>query len=411
MNGIPASCELVGADVGRIASNAGERLAASRVAAAPARLEGPMQPVGDKLAPLPARGVSRGKGRGGRARPARYLDTVKQDRSIKYKPKQHLRKWFKTQLRAALWLALGKCGRDWEAERLYACGSFFQKFDHAVDGEKCGGYILHPCGCNHPLCPDCSEVRSKPLQNRIFAKTRNRQRVYKFLTLTVVNVPNINRAYVDWLIGCFARLRAEGEWEKWISGGTYSIETTYNHARGDWHVHIHAIIESERAHGTRAKQLPSGWIFTMRRAWHRITGGSHVLNLKSVNRKAVKELVKYQAKISDFVFSPELVDEYLTAFRNVRRVQSFGSFLGVKEQTVSEVRAEEREHFHCKCGQAGKLIFDRTVSLCQTELLSDGTRQLKLFESLPPPDWIPDLGELADEIRLLPDGQRQLVFA
>ncbi len=414
MNGIPASCEMVGANVGRIAGNAGERPAASGFANAPATLEGPLQTPGNKRAPSPARGIPRGRGRGERvsgAQRSAYLDTFKQDRNSKYQPKQHLRKWFKTQLRAALWLALSKCGRDWEAERLYACGSFFQKLDHVVDGQKCGGYLLQPCGCNHPLCPDCSEKRSRPLQTRIYAKTRNRERVYRFLTLTVLNVRKINRGYVDWLILCFSKLRQEPEWEKWISGGTYSIETTYNWDRGDWHVHIHVIIESERAHGTRRKMLPSGWIFTMRRAWYRITRGSHVLNLRAVNRKAVKELVKYQAKVADFVFSPELVDEYLTAFRNVRRVQSFGSFLGVKQETLAEVQAQEREHFQCKCGQHGKLLFDRTVALCETEVLPDGTRQLRLFD-LPPPveDWIPDRGVVVDDFRLLPQNQLQLVY-
>src|SRR6266702_3172181 len=73
---------------------------------------------------------------------------------------------------------------------------------------------------------------------------------------------------------------------------------------------------------------------------------------RKVNMQAVRELVKYATKAASFGNSPELVDSFLIAFENVRRMQSFGSFLGVEKEAEKELEQTpgDFELVGCKCG-------------------------------------------------------------
>lgn len=297
-----------------------------------------------------AQGDQGGRGEG-RAAYARYLDTTC----------NHLSKSNKAKLGRSLAWALRRSGRGVEADAVESCGAFFQVFR-----SPCGSREVVPISCHHALCPECGHRDSLPLQRRVLALTRCRKKTYRFLTLTLVNTPEITRAYVARLVRFFAKLRSCGVWKARVLGGVYSLDTTYNGARGDWHVHLHIIIE---ANGS----LPPKWIFAVRDAWREITGGSHVVHMRAVNRRAVKELVKYQAKTATFVFSPELVDSYLKAFRHVRRIQAFGSFLGVDTQEPIW------SGWRCSCGGCGmrEWAFEQVVPASQTKVVN-GKRMLDL---------------------------------
>lgn len=339
----------------------------------------------------PARAL-RVPGRGGprvAARKGRYLDTVREHLTAKQ------RKAKRAGIRMSVFWALRGCGRLQEALSLASCGRWFRVFR-----SKCGTERLLPCRCDHPLCPECARERSWPFQRRVLAKTRDKTKSYKFLTFTRVNVPFIDPAYVRSLTKQFAKLRKSPIWKRWITGGVHAVDTTYNRVESSWHVHLHVIVEVSHPAGSKVRGrpwLPDEWIFAVQQEWLRITGDSHVVNMRAVNLNAVKELVKYQAKVATFFFDPALVDEYLKAFKNARRIQCFGSFLDIKEPgSIEQAQHEQMSLWVCACGKcvfrgASKLSdWKETQRVGLEDTIVDGKGQVLLKPK--PPSETDDVG-------------------
>ncbi len=279
--------------------------------------------------------------------------------------------------------SLFKCGRTEQARALIGCGYWFRR-----ENFPCGTYKLFPFPCDSPLCPDCAARRALPLQRKIMGHLSGSKYRYWLLTVTVRNWPTLTKEALRRYVRDFARLRESELWTSQVRGGVYSIEATFNRTADNWHPHLHVLIETKG-------RIPMDWIFRLRVAWKEITG-SHVLNLepiygldkkgekkRKVNMRAVKELVKYATKSADFADYPERVDEFLTAFENIRRVQSFGSFVGFDkaDEEVKEKRKDELVGCNCgactwRCGTPAGLYH-----LSQTILRPDGVRQLRLFDS------------------------------
>lgn len=272
------------------------------------------------------------------------------------------------------------------AVRLLSCGKWFRKLDFYGCSQP-GVYRLVPFPCNSVFCQRCASRRSKPLIARILKKIDRKKR-YWFLTITVANWKELTREKISGLVGQFSELRESDAWKKHVTGGVYSVEATFNVRRSDWHPHLHVLIE------TRGR-LPRSWIYRLRVLWRRHTG-SHVLNLeplygrdkkgrktRRINRRALRELVKYATKAADFARKPERVVEFLQAFTSVRRVQTFGSFFAEKDPDPDAAGENDPEDLvGCPCGKCkwkdgvpGPLFRDT-----QTILRADGVRQLKLFE-------------------------------
>lgn len=318
----------------------------------------PLSP-GSPSADCPQRSSAGGEGRGGegpvrgaRGASPRYLDSSR----------EHLGKPVSRNILRDTMTALRACAREHEAELISACGSVWRVF-----ASRCGTKKLVRASCDHALCPSCQRERSLPLQRKVLALTRARDKVFRFVTLTVRNVPRINRGYVNWLIQSFAKLRKLHTWAERIRGGVYSIETTYNFDRRDWHVHFHVIVEAGRS-------LPQPWVFYLRRDWLAVTNGAGaVVHMRAVNRRAVRELVKYQAKAVSLVHDPALVDEYLRTFHHVRRLQCFGTFLG------ADVPEPEKPGFKCACGLCRRedWVYLGTVMDAETISALGGERQMR----------------------------------
>ncbi len=232
---------------------------------------------------------------------------------------------------------------------------------------------------------------------------------YWFLTLTIPNVPSLSRDLMDRFIECFARLRRSTVWTKvktvngvsfGVAGGVYSAECVFSRERKDWHPHIHALLEMPGRH-------PADWLDRLKAEWFRVTGNAQYLHLvpvygrskrgkkiyRRVNLKALKEVVKYVTKAADFAGSPELVDEFMTAFEHVRRVQAFGSFLGGLGEEQHDA-GDEHGMLKCSCG-GEHVRSDFTwspvlVHISDTVLMADGSRQLKF-------DFAVELRESRDE--------------
>jgi hypothetical protein len=287
--------------------------------------------------------------------------------------------------------SLNECGEEAEAKRLSCCGSWFK-----VGRCPEGGQRLEPNPCNSKLCVACADRKSHSLQKRILERCRKRGKRYYFLTLTVPNCRSLSRADLDRLIECFARLRRSTAWNRvrwsgteWlgITGGVYSIECVFNRDRDDWHPHIHVLVEMPG-------ENPEGWLDALKAAWLAVTGDGRNVHIervygrskrgkktyRRVNLKALKELVKYVTKAASFADSPARVGEFVRAFRDVRRVQAFGSFFGVFKDPEREVGVDGPE-LKCSCGSShyhSNFTWSRRpVHISETKAMPDGTRQLK----------------------------------
>lgn len=358
------------------------------------RVEPSLQPLGDKTpAPSPVERGLRAGGEGGRGE---YLDTSLATsrhgepeawtgstlESVEFN-RNRIRNKTLLQLYHSLW----DTGRDLEAKKLIGCGRWFRPSKPL----PCGTRFLLPYHCNSVFCPECASRRSKPLQKLVFERVKPKKYRYFFLTLTVRNIPSLTREALDGIVRSFAKLRRTALWKEEVRGGVYSIETTFNRATGEWHPHLHVLLECKR-------RLPAPWLGNLKAEWKRFTG-SWVIRLdamfgvsskgkkqRRINRAALKELVKYATKAASFAQEPARVAEFLDAFKNVRRMQSFGSFKGVVAQAKEESDATPKnwEPCGCKCGLCtwGMVEWEREpVHISQTVLFPDGSRQLRLFDS------------------------------
>lgn len=379
----------------------------------------PLQPLADKRAPLPAfrptpasptpaklphskadtngAGLKVGRGGGEGSAERGYLDTPIGTSSVEvYKGTTRegfalLRRRRRAKLIVQMYHTLIAAGRGKQAKALIGCGRWFRKFR-----SPCGSLHLEPFPCDSIFCPECADRRSKKLQKQVLAKVNRPGKSYWLLTLTVPNEPYLTRRFISQLVEWFAELRESYEWRViplakgeagGISGGVYSIEATFNRERGDWHPHLHILIEAP-------KVLPRWWIFSIRARWEQITEGAKVVHLarvfgvakdgrrlkRKLNERGLRELVKYATKCADFADSPERVDEFLNAFRNVRRIQSFGSFFGVEQAAEREPGLDDVKPVGCECGRCVALDFifePGLVHISETIVGLDGRRQLR----------------------------------
>ncbi len=356
-------------------------------------MEACLQPVRIKTpAPSPDALFAAG-GEGGRGA---YLDTdrnispqIFEGRTVDYEEKERNRKRFKYL--ANISRALYEGGEEDAGLRLLGCGRWFQRMN--LPNEPCG-YRLLPYPCDSPFCPDCAARKAKPLQQKIWKRINRTKHDYFMATVTLKNWKALERESLDVFIEAFAKLRESQLWKDEVSGGSYSLEVTYNRETGEWHPHAHCLIET-------GKDLRMDWIFELQNLWFQITGRFfdepsnwiHLTPIYSINKKgrkvrkinhaAIRELVKYSTKAADFSDQPARVMEFYRAFKNVRRVQMFGNFLGAMKEIERDEENEKQALIGCACGKCRWCDVKPAgvVHISQTILMFDGTRQLRLFDS------------------------------
>lgn len=356
----------------------------------------PLQPFGVNSRPSPALVLRRGtQAEGGRAQ-ARYVHKIGTSPKVLVfkgstaggveKAKRNRRDALVDQVVGSL----NRCGREKQAKALATCGEWFDVW------HKEGGQVrLLPCPCDSMFCPDCANRRSMPLIKKLSKMVNRPGRSYWFLTLTVPNVSELSRSEISKISDKFGEL-----WRSWvfqgfedecgvthkIFGGVRSIECVRSSTGAGWHPHIHILFEAP-------KRLPWWWLILLKHAWLQLTGDARYVRLQRahsttkrgkkkynyLNAKALREVCKYVTKCAEFAGSPLLVDEFLTAFKGVRRTQCFGSFHGAKAAEFDRVPGEDdagiSETEQRLSGEGySKLPFKAHVS--DTVLAPDGTRQL-----------------------------------
>ena len=150
--------------------------------------------------------------------------------------------------RLAKWLKTNKpTGRNadclkWEKAwmQLERCQTEFIGYKAACCGERTEAVAV-PIGCNHRLCPLCAYRRSQTARVRIKSMF-DRLTHPLFITLTVPNYSSLRKH--DFTL-FRQRVRALlAQYDGWIVGGVYSLETTYNRSDKTWHLHAHILCDA-----------------------------------------------------------------------------------------------------------------------------------------------------------------------
>lgn len=396
-------------------------------------MAGPLQPQADKLPPVPRAGFATGdEAEGGRAE-ARYVHNIGTSPKVfawrgntaEGRAVERMKK--RDKLTRQVVNSLNRCGREKQAKALATCGEYFD-----VWVKPSGEAKLLPCPCDSMFCPECARRRARPLIKKLRGMVNRKGRSYWFLTLTVPNIENVSRWDISRISEQWAEL-----WDSWvfqevedengkafrIFGGVRSIECVYEPASRSWHPHIHVLFEAP-------DRLPLWWLVLLKAAWIRITGDARFLHLQraysvtkrgkkkynKLNARALREVCKYVTKCVEFAGDHFLVDEFLTAFKGVRRIQCFGSFHGKGREVVSREPGEDDEERLAEEGSLSEQGYRKLpfrAHLSDTRILSDGTRQLsfdfmervRLYNETCDPPW-----ELTSEPVVCSE-QRRIEFA
>jgi hypothetical protein len=278
--------------------------------------------------------------------------------------------------------ACRKRAERWEAayQRVHNCQMEWIGFRATC----CNDSVAVPVGCNHRLCFLCNSHRAERYRERVRVMF-DRLEHPVFLTLTVPNVRRISKRTYNSIRNRIRKLLKQHE--GWAKGGLYSLETTYNRnpdskSYGTWHVHAHILIDSKtplpcsRPAFIRFKRrLEFDWLLltggrklgwrhldfdywfrqtqrtkSERAADHQRDGiDRRVVDIRRVTnrQKAAYEVLKYITKGSDFVDSPDSVEQFMTAVRGTRMIQTWGTWYGFKFPDD----VNDWSHLECSCGQ------------------------------------------------------------
>lgn len=177
----------------------------------------------------------------------------------------------------------------------------------------CNHRINVPVFCGDRFCSVCSEARRNRIRHRIEFLLNNVQlepgmRI-KHLTLTIPNSPDLP-GMLKTLVAAFRKLRHTSFWKNKVAGGCFVLEVTGR--EGDWHGHIHAIINARFIQ----------WE-TLRNLWIRFSKGRGVWLSVIPKAQAIKYLTKYLSK-------PDLPEACLSAvnsaLKGYRMFQPFGTW-------------------------------------------------------------------------------------
>lgn len=239
----------------------------------------------------------------------------------------------------------------------------------------CHDAIAVPIGCGHRLCPQCNAHRSARYRERVRGMFGRLEHPV-FLTLTVPAVDHISKRTYSGLRMRIRKLLANQA--GWIKGGVYALETTYNRNAHTWHVHAHCLLDTRSGLPVRRdyfidrkRRIEFDWLRLTGHPdwrprdygyWYRKTLEKNSREWNRTNRRVVDirrvrnrngaaaEVFKYITKVSDFVDSPTAIDEFLTATRGIRMLQTFGSWYGFRIDD-GDVNRKSWSHLVCKCGE------------------------------------------------------------
>lgn len=177
----------------------------------------------------------------------------------------------------------------------------------------CGHNFFVPIYCGNRFCQICSVKRQSRVRRRLKWLTSQveppRGYGFKHLTLTISNMPTLDDM-VKKLTKSFRRMRQRAYWKNNVIGGAFVIEITGH--PGDWHAHIHAIIEARWMNYDRLKAI-----------WIACSGSTGIYITRLSKNKVVNYLTKYLTKSG---VSEELQMCMSDALKSARLFNPFGKW-------------------------------------------------------------------------------------
>jgi hypothetical protein len=269
---------------------------------------------------------------------------------------------------------LRSIGRYDVAEGLEHCHS---EFTYTIcDG--CGKRGRFPNRCDCFYCPECQPRLSHDRKEAVGWWARLCPQP-KFVTLTVLNIPDLTKGHVKELKKWWTRLRGRKFASNW-TGGFYSIEVT-NEGRG-WHLHLHALIN--------AKWIDAG---ELARQWNACTNGlGNIVKVKDARAADyLAQVTKYVAKGAQVAsWTPDQIASYIDAFTDVRTFGVFGDLYGARTEFAEFIASLRDAKPRCDCGcqtvrfftEAEWLALDLQPALATKPRPPDPhARQIALFDA------------------------------
>lgn len=170
--------------------------------------------------------------------------------------------------------------------------------------------------CRDRLCPLCARIRSRQVAERVTAACSKADSV-RFLTLTIKSQDAPLAEQLDALYDALRRLRRTADWKAHVVGGVGTVEVTRNARTGQWHPHLHLLVDGKYWH-------QPGIV----RVWKEVTGDSSIVHIKAVRskRQVAEYIAKYSAKPTDMSHWPvEAVQDYAAAIHRRRMLLTFGT--------------------------------------------------------------------------------------
>ena len=208
-----------------------------------------------------------------------------------------------------------------------------QSVSRIVNWDNCGygAYVLQSeadpsrfriagSNCHDRFCTPCAKLRSQCIANALHEAARDR--VVRFVTLTLKHRTEPLATTLDRLYDSFAKLRRTKLWKKCVHGGAAFVEIKWIENSEQWHPHLHVIC--------MGSFLPQP---KLRAQWFSITGDSHIVDVRLVRDKVemTRYVTKYVTKFlsNSFVNRPSLLDEAVSAMCARRLCLTFGSWRGI----------------------------------------------------------------------------------
>lgn len=189
--------------------------------------------------------------------------------------------------------------------------------------QHCGYELTVPIYCGNRFCNVCSAPRLSRVRKRLnwicASLTPPRGYGFKHLTLTLRNESDLP-IMLSHLVRAFRKLRQRAFWKQHVLGGAFVLEVTGR--PGNWHAHLHMIIESRYIPYHKLLQL-----------WLKVSGSRGVWIANIPKGKIVGYLTKYLSKSS---VPLEITDEVARNLNGLRLFQPFGTWYAISQTYRAE---------------------------------------------------------------------------
>lgn len=185
-----------------------------------------------------------------------------------------------------------------------------------VRHKETGQVRVHSNACRHRLCPFCSKAKATTISNNLFHWVKSLDRP-KLLTLTLQHTNAPLDDQLDHLYTFFRRWRLRQPMKSHIKGGVWFVQLTRNDDKGQWHPHLHVVLDSAF--------LPHS---TLAAAWKNVTHTSDILDIRAIKspEKAASYVARYVSRPASYTkLDLQHRIEVHLAFEHRRMCGAFGT--------------------------------------------------------------------------------------